>query len=92
MGLSKAKGIVWSKKYLKNKGNVIVVTGDGEFQEGQIYESLQTISHQKLNEIIVIIDHNKIQSSQFVKKIIVLKLKMKMILILRLMMMMNHPP
>ena len=73
MGLSKAKGIVWSKKYLKNKGNVIVVTGDGEFQEGQIYESLQTISHQKLNEIIVIIDHNKIQSSQFVKKIIDLK-------------------
>ena len=73
MGLSKAKGIVWSKKYLKNKGNVIVVTGDGEFQEGQIYESLQTISHQKLNDIIVIIDHNKIQSSQFVKKIIDLK-------------------
>ena len=69
MGLSKAKGIVWSKKYLKNKGNVIVVTGDGEFQEGQIYESLQTISHQKLNDIIVIIDHNKIQSSQYVKKI-----------------------
>jgi transketolase len=73
MGLSKAKGIVWSKKYLKKKGKVIVITGDGEFQEGQIYESLQTISHQKLNDIIVIIDHNKIQSSQFVKKIIDLK-------------------
>ena len=73
MGLSKAKGIVWSKKYLKIKGKVIVVTGDGEFQEGQIYESLQTISHQKLNDIIVIIDHNKIQSSQFVKNIIDLK-------------------
>ena len=73
MGLSKAKGIVWSKKYLKTKGKVVVVTGDGEFQEGQIYESLQTISHQKLNDIIVIIDHNKIQSSQFVNKIIDLK-------------------
>jgi len=34
---------------------------------------LQTISHQKLNDIIVIIDHNKIQSSEFVKKIIDLK-------------------
>ena len=73
MGLSKAKGIVWSKKYFKTKGKVVVITGDGEFQEGQIYESLQTISHQKLNDIIVIIDHNKIQSSQFVKKIIDLK-------------------
>jgi len=73
MGLSKAKGILWAKKYLKRKGKVVVVTGDGEFQEGQIFESLQTISHQKLNDIIVIIDHNKIQSSEFVKKIIDLK-------------------
>ena len=73
MGLSKAKGILWAKKYLKKKGKVIVVTGDGEFQEGQIFEALQTISHQQLNDIIVIIDHNKIQSSQFVKKIIDLK-------------------
>ena len=73
MGLSKAKGILWAKKYLKKKGKVIVLTGDGEFQEGQIFEALQTISHQKLNDIIVIIDHNKIQSSEFVKKIIDLK-------------------
>ena len=73
MGLSKAKGILWAKKYFKKKGNVIVLTGDGEFQEGQIYEALQTISHQKLNDIIVIVDHNKIQSSEFVKKIIDLK-------------------
>ena len=73
MGLSKAKGILWAKKYLKKKGKVIVLTGDGEFQEGQIFEALQTISHQKLNDIIVIVDHNKIQSSEFVKKIIDLK-------------------
>jgi transketolase len=70
MGLSKAKGILWAKKYLGKKGKVVVVTGDGEFQEGQIFEALQTI---RLNDIIVIIDHNKIQSSQFVKKIIDLK-------------------
>ncbi len=73
MGLSKAKGILWAKNYLKKSGKVVVLTGDGEFQEGQIYEALQTISHQKLNDLIVIIDHNKIQSSQFVKKIIDLK-------------------
>ena len=47
--------------------------GDGEFQEGQIFESLQSIPQQKLNDIIVIMDHNKIQSSEFVKKIIDLK-------------------
>jgi len=73
MGISKAKGFAWSKKYLKKKGDTIVLTGDGEFQEGQIYESLQTTAHQKINNLIVIIDHNKIQSSKFVKNIIDLK-------------------
>ena len=72
MGISKAKGIAWSKNYLKQKGKVIVLTGDGELQEGQNYEALQTASHQKINDLIVIIDHNKIQSSQFVKNIITL--------------------
>ena len=73
MGISKAKGFSWAKEHLKNKGNVVVMTGDGEFQEGQIFESLQTTSHQRINNLIVIIDHNKIQSSQYVKNIIDLK-------------------
>ena len=29
MGISKAKGIAWTKKYLKLKGDVVVVIGDG---------------------------------------------------------------
>ena len=73
MGISKAKGVLWAKNYLKKKGCVIVMVGDGEFQEGQIFEALQTSAHQKLNNLIVIMDHNKVQSSQFVKKIIDLK-------------------
>ena len=73
MGISKAKGLLWSKKYLNIKGDVIVLTGDGELQEGQIFESLQTASHQKLNDLIVIVDHNKIQSSQYVKDVIHLR-------------------
>ena len=78
MGISKAKGFLWAKKYLKKKGSVIVLTGDGEFQEGQIFEALQTVAHQKLNDLIVIMDHNKIQSSQYVKKIVdLLDLKRK---------------
>lgn len=70
MGISKAKGISWAKKYLKVKGYVIVLIGDGEFQEGQIFEALQNISHQKNKNLIVIMDHNKVQSSDFVKNII----------------------
>ena len=78
MGISKAKGLLWAKKYLNKKGNVIVLIGDGEFQEGQIFEALQTTAHQKLNDLIVIMDHNKVQSSQYVKKIVdLLDLKKK---------------
>ena len=66
------------KEIFKKKGKVIVLTGDGEFQEGQVFEALQTAAHQKLNDLIVIMDHNKIQSSQYVKKIInLLDLKKK---------------
>ena len=36
-------------------------------------KALQTISHQNFNELIIIMDHNKIQSSQYVKKIIDLR-------------------
>lgn len=70
MGISKAKGFLWAKKYLGKSGNVVVMIGDGEFQEGQIFEALQTASHQNLNDLLVIMDHNKIQSSQYVEKII----------------------
>ncbi len=66
MGISKAKGMAWAKSYQKNKGHVYVLTGDGEFQEGQIYESLQVTAHQKVNNITAIMDHNKYQTDMLV--------------------------
>ena len=66
MGISKGKGFAWAKSYQKNKGHVYVLTGDGEFQEGQIYESLQATAHQKVNNIIAIMDHNKYQTDMLV--------------------------
>lgn len=66
MGISKAKGMAWAKTYNKNKGHVYVLTGDGEFQEGQIYESLQATAHQKVNNVIAIMDHNKYQTDMLV--------------------------
>lgn len=66
MGISKAKGFAWAKSYNKNKGQVFVLTGDGEFQEGQIYESLQATAHQKVNNVIAIMDHNKYQTDMLV--------------------------
>lgn len=66
MGISKAKGFAWAKNYNKNKGHVYVLTGDGEFQEGQIWESLQATAHQKVNNITAIMDHNKYQTDMLV--------------------------
>ncbi len=66
MGISKAKGMAWAKTYNKNNGHVYVLTGDGEFQEGQIYESLQATAHQKVNNVTAIMDHNKYQTDMLV--------------------------
>jgi len=69
MGISKAKGMAWAKNYNKNKGHVYVLTGDGEFQEGQIYESLQATAHQKVNNVTAIMDHNKYQTDMLVSDV-----------------------
>ena len=70
MGISKAKGIALGKKLNNSKGRVFVMTGDGELQEGQIWESLQTTAHQSINNITAIIDANKIQSDKPVGQIL----------------------
>lgn len=69
MGISKAKGMAWAKQYLGSAGKVFVLTGDGEFQEGQLYESLQATAHQKINNVTAIIDHNKYQTDMLVKDV-----------------------
>ncbi len=70
MGISKAKGMAWAKKAKGSGGRVIVMTGDGELQEGQIWESLQTATHQKINNLTVIVDCNKFQSDKALKHIV----------------------
>jgi transketolase len=70
MGISKAKGMAKAKTLLRRKGRVFVMTGDGELQEGQIYEALQTTAHQGITDLIVIVDHNKVQSDRLVAEII----------------------
>jgi transketolase len=45
------------------------MTGDGELQEGQIWESLQPAANERLGEIIVVVDHNKLQSDSAVSAV-----------------------
>lgn len=68
MGISKGRGMAWAKAHAGRGGRVFVMTGDGELQEGQIWESMQTAVHQK-SDVTVIVDHNKLQTDLPVQEI-----------------------
>jgi transketolase len=68
MGVAKAKGMAFANRQKGNDGRIYVLTGDGELQEGQFWESLSSTVNAHLGEITVIIDHNKIQSDTWVEK------------------------
>jgi transketolase len=70
MGLPTSVGLALSKKIKKESGNVYVLLGEAEFQEGTGWESLLIASHHKLNNLICIIDVNKHQGSGPVKDIL----------------------
>jgi len=69
MGIAKGRGIRLAKQLAGLGGRVVVMTGDGELQEGQVFESLQTAAHHRA-DITVIVDHNKLQSDKPVSEII----------------------
>ena len=67
MGISKSKGIIKANRLKGINSKVIVLTGDGELQEGQIWESLNRVPQEELNELIIVVDNNKFQSDRTVK-------------------------
>ncbi|HUK35905.1 MAG TPA: 1-deoxy-D-xylulose-5-phosphate synthase N-terminal domain-containing protein, partial [Vicinamibacterales bacterium] len=69
MGISKAYGMARAKRFEDRRGRIVVMTGDGELQEGQIWESLQPCANERLNEIVVVVDHNKLQSDSAVSAV-----------------------
>lgn len=60
-GLSMACGIAMSLKMDNNPARVYVLLGDGEMQEGNVWEALMQASHRKLNNLTAIIDRNRLQ-------------------------------
>jgi transketolase len=69
MGISKARGFVLADRLAGRSGSVFVLTGDGELQEGQFWESLQPTANRGLGEITVVVDHNKLQSDTWVSQV-----------------------
>ncbi|OWZ83730.1 transketolase [Natranaerobius trueperi] len=60
-GLSAANGIALSAKLDEKDYNVYCILGDGEIQEGQIWEAAMTSSHYQLDNLIGILDYNGMQ-------------------------------
>lgn len=60
-GLSNGCGIALAKKMDNLKGNVYVILGDGEIQEGIVWETAMSAAMFKLNNLVAIVDKNNIQ-------------------------------
>ena len=60
-GLSIACGMAMGLKLDKNPANVFVLMGDGELQEGSVWEAFMHAPVRKLDNIIAIIDRNRLQ-------------------------------
>lgn len=61
-GLSVACGIAMGLKINKSKQKIFCIVGDGEINEGAIWEAILFSSHHKLNNLIIIIDFNGYQA------------------------------
>src|SRR3954471_8232356 len=69
MGITKAKGMALANRLAGAPRRIFVLTGDGELQEGQFWESLASAASRGLGEIVAIVDHNKIQSDTWVERV-----------------------
>ena len=63
-------GMAVAAKLKKQNHNIYVVIGDGESDEGSIWEAALSASKYKLNNLKVMLDYNKIQSYDFVDKVL----------------------
>ena len=60
-GFSAAVGMAIAGKIDKNPGRVYVLTGDGELQEGIVWEAAMQAAHRKLDNLVAIVDLNGLQ-------------------------------
>ena len=62
-GLSFSNGVALAAKMRAKMFNVYCIMGDGELQEGSVWEAAMTSSHYNLDNVCAIIDYNKVQEN-----------------------------
>ena len=72
-GLSCANGIALAGRMNKQEHNVFCVIGDGESNEGQIWEGAFFAGHNKLDNLVAICDYNKLQIDGFTDEVLTLE-------------------
>jgi len=61
-GFSVALGMAMGLKLKKSPARVYTILGDGELQEGEVWEAAMCAAHHKLDNLLAIVDYNKLQS------------------------------
>lgn len=68
-GLSAANGMALAGKLDNKDYRVFVLLGDGELEEGQVWEAAMTAAHYKLDNVTAFVDHNRLQIDGPVEKV-----------------------
>lgn len=71
-GVSVAAGVALAKKMDGDDRFVFVLTGDGELQEGQIWEAVMFAAHNKIDNLILTVDYNNCQIDGTVDQVLTL--------------------
>lgn len=70
LGLSYGVGVALACKSKGFQNQVFVIVGDGECNEGIVWEALMFAKHYNLTNLTVIVDHNHLQSDGFIEEVI----------------------
>jgi len=62
MGLSIGFGMALGMRMDNNPRKVYIILGDGELAEGQVWEAVMTCAHYKADNLVAVVDHNKVQA------------------------------
>ena len=68
-GIGYGAGWALGQRLIGSEGISIVIGGDGELQEGSVWEALQVISSKKINNIMYFIDKNNAQNDGYISQI-----------------------
>jgi transketolase len=71
MGLSFGLGIALAARLRDLESDIYVLMGDGEQNEGQVWEAVMAAAHHKTDRLVALIDRNGIQNDDFTKNVMV---------------------